>query len=157
MHYMYRLLVTLIRAIVRPVLNWSSHSNRARLLDQLWSFILGASRPSTSRSPPDDVGDPFPVIFAPSAAASMASCTPARSPREIEEGSSAAALNQNVIEEPPHTDHSPRIVEGNADERGLPLPESKPSFTTIFIPIYPSQFKRYDQKIIMCVYHISNL
>ncbi len=152
---MYRLLVTLIRklcAIVRPILNWSSHSSVARLLSRLWSFVLRRSRLLTSKLPLDDVGVPTPAILLPSAAASTTSITRVRSMREIEEGLPGPAVDPNSTEEPPQADLSPRAVEHDDDnEHGLLPPESRAPFATSFLPMLPEQSGRYDQNIIMCV------
>lgn len=161
MRYMYHLLVTLIRklcAIVRPILNWSSHSSVARLLNRLWSFILRASRPSTSTSRANDAGGPISAILLPSDAALIQLFTTESSPREIEEGLHAPAIYRNSIEEAPQTDSSPRAIEDNDGEREL-LP-SEPNTSHIrmrFLSMLPLHSERYDQKVIMCVSQTSNI
>ncbi len=155
MNYMYRVLITLIRKLCTIVclgLDWNSPSIIARLLNRVMSFILKASRAATSKSPPNDAGDPFPTILLPSDAVSMEPCAPVRSPSKIEEGLSAAAVNRISTEETPQTDLSPRAREINDDKRRLPPPELTPSPATSFVPMLPSDSDRYIQKIIMCVH-----
>lgn len=151
---MHRLLVTLLRklcSIVRPILNWSSHSCVARLLNRLWSFILRASRTSGPRSSPNDPGVPTPAILLPSATASVTSCTPAHSPREIEEDSPRPTVDRISTQDPPQADLSLRADGNNDGERELQLIGPRPSPGTYFVPIIPSQSGRYKQNIIMCV------
>lgn len=151
---MYRLLVTLIRklcAIVRPILNWSSHSSVVRLLNRLLSFILRRPGPLTSKSPLGDPGDPTPTILLPSATTSATSCTPARSPREIEEASPRPTVDLIPTVYSPQPDLPPRVNGNNDNERELQLTGSTPPLRTHFIPIFPYQLGRYEQKIIMCV------
>lgn len=152
MMYMYRLLVTLIRklcAIVHPILNWSSHSSVVWLLIRLLSFILRRPGLLTSKSPLDDPGDTTPAILLPSATASATSCTPPRSPREIEEGSPGPTVDGTLTGYPPHADLSPRVNENNDNERKFRLTGPRSFFGTRFIPIFPSGSGRYEQKIIM--------
>ncbi len=157
MRYISRLLITLIRklcAIVRPILSWSSQSSVARFLNRLWSFILRASRLSASASTSSNGGD---LILLPSAAASMTLHSPESSPREIEEGLPASAVDRISTEEPPQTSPSPRAMEDNDEERGSLPPEIRPSPTTSFAPMLPILSDRYVQKIIMCVCQIFNI
>lgn len=150
--YMYRLLVALIRklcAIVRPILNWSSHTSVARLLNRLLSFILRRPGPLTSKSPLDDPGDPSSTILLPSATAPVTSCSPARSPRKIEEASPGPTADRTSIGYPPQADLSPRVNGSNDDEHDLQPAESRPSLGTQFVPIVPTQSGRYEQNIIV--------
>lgn len=158
MRNMYHLLVTLIRklcAIVRPILNCSSHSSLTRLLNRLWSYILRVSRHLTSTPRANDAGDPILSILRPSAAASMTSYTPEPSPMEIEEGLPAAV--DRILTEEPKTDPSLRVTENDAERRERTSSGSKSPLPTTFILILPSDSERYDQNIIMCVFQISNL
>ncbi len=153
MRNMYHLLLTLIRklcAIVRPVLNWSSHSSTALLLNRLWSLTLRASRPLTSKSPSNDAGDPFPAVLLPSAAASMIPCVPERTPSEVEDGLPEAAVDR-ISTEPAR---SPRITERNDNESESLSPWSH---MTYFLPMLPSESERYNGKTIMCVCHIPSI
>ncbi len=160
MRNMYHFLIALIRklcAVVRPRFNWSSHSSIARFLNRLGSFILRVSRPLTSTSQVNDRGNPHPAILLPSDAASIELCNVGPSPKEIEEGLPVPVIDLNSIKEPRQADPPPGVVKDNDEEHGLLPPELRPSPTTIFVPIFPTQSDRYDQKIIMCVFPISNI
>ncbi len=161
MHNIYRFLIALIRKLgttVCPILSWGSHSNVARLLNRLLSFILEASRPLPSKSRATDTGDPSPAILLPSDAASVELFTVELSPREIEEGLSVPAVDQHSTEKASPMDSSPRAMEDNDDESGLPLPKRDSSHKrTYFSPIHPWQSQRYSRKFIMCVCQVANI